>query len=359
MESVWFCILVGMLAIYVILDGFDFGAGIVHLFVARGENDKKIVARSIGPFWDGNEVWLIASGGVLFFAFPVLFASAFSGFYLALIIVVWLFILRGVSLELRNHLGNELWKTLWDFLFGVSSLLLSLFFGVALGNVIRGVNLGGVENHQSMYDAIYFFAPLWNSFRPDDNPGLLDWFTLLMGTVSILTLFIHGANWIILKSEGTLADRLRPLIVKASFVLGVLFLLSVVGAYFVRPTLFDRYFDNPLWLAAPLISAASLFGIPFFVRRREELKAFAASCLFIGGSLITTAIGTFPSLLHSVNTVHSDITIYSAANTEYGLSIGAWWWTIAFVLVCSYFFIQHRIFRGKIAGDESIYEDHG
>src|SRR5258708_2188268 len=169
METLWFCLVALMIAAYVILDGFDIGAGIVHLFVARTDIERRQVIGSIGPGWDGNEVWLLAAGGTLYFAFPALYASSFSGFYLPLMVVLWLLILRGMSVELRSHVDSELWKSLWDVVFGGASLLLAVFFGAALGNVVRGVPLDSSG---------YFFLPLWTDFQPGRNSGVLDWFTV-------------------------------------------------------------------------------------------------------------------------------------------------------------------------------------
>ena len=157
MELFWYIVLVTMLAVYVILDGYDFGAGIIHLFFAKTEKDKKAITNAIGPFWDANEVWLIAAGGVLFFAFPTLYASSFSGFYLPLIMILWLLIFRAIGLELRGQIHNSMWETIWDKAFGIASLLLALFFGVALGNIVRGVNLGIVTEGVSTHEAHYFF----------------------------------------------------------------------------------------------------------------------------------------------------------------------------------------------------------
>src|SRR5271157_1056473 len=141
METIWFCLVAVMLATYVVLDGFDLGAGVAHLLIARTDAERRAVLRSIGPVWDGNEVWLLAAGGTLYFAFPGLYASSFSGFYLPLMIVLWLLILRGVAIEFRNHLDNAIWRPFFDVLFMGSSALLAIFYGAALGNVIRGVPL--------------------------------------------------------------------------------------------------------------------------------------------------------------------------------------------------------------------------
>src|ERR1700688_5035811 len=141
MGTLWFCLVAIMLTVYVLLDGFDLGAGAIHLLVAKTDEERVQVLASIGPVWDGNEVWLIAAGGTMYFAFPALYASGVSGFYLPLMMGLWLFVLRGASIEFRNHIKSAVWDPFWDFLFSASSLLLAVFFGTALGNVVRGVPL--------------------------------------------------------------------------------------------------------------------------------------------------------------------------------------------------------------------------
>src|ERR687897_3008605 len=192
-----------MLTMYVLLDGFDLGAGAIHTFIAKSDEERRLVLKSIGPVWDGNEVWIIAAGGTLFFAFPLLYASGFSGFYLPLIIVLWLLMIRGLSIELRGHIGNPLWASFWDAMFFIGSALLAIFYGAALGNVVRGVplNEGG-----------YFFQPLWTDFSPfSANPGILDWYTVLIGLLALTTLVVHGANFVAVKTEDELNARSRAI----------------------------------------------------------------------------------------------------------------------------------------------------
>src|SRR5215472_8855560 len=184
MGTLWFCLVAFMIVVYVLLDGFDLGGGAILLLVAYTDEERRQVLASIGPVWDGNEVWLLAAGGTLYFAFPLLYASAFSGFYLPLMFVLWLLIGRGVSLELRNHLDVGVWRTLLDRLFGISSALLTIFFGAALANVLRGVPLRADG---------YFFLPLWTNWKPGANPGILDWYTVIGGLVALIALTLHGA----------------------------------------------------------------------------------------------------------------------------------------------------------------------
>src|SRR4051794_11935177 len=200
METTWFCIVSVMIALYVILDGYDLGAGIVHLFVARSDGERRQVFGSIGPVWDGNEVWLLAAGGTLFFAFPALYASSFSGFYLPLMIVLWLLIGRALGLELRGHVPDAFIAEACDAVFGASGPLLCFFFGPALGNVVRGVPLEADGS---------FFLPLWTSFRPGPHPGVLDWYTVLCGVVALAALATHGAHYLALRAEGMVNARAR------------------------------------------------------------------------------------------------------------------------------------------------------
>ena len=163
MELFWYIIIGIILTVFFVLDGYDFGTGIIHLFFAKTEEDKEVIAKAAGLFWDSNEVWLVAAGGMLFMAFPTYYASIFSGFYLPLIIVLWLIVFRAIGLEFRGQFNYQMWKDIWDKSFGVSSLLIALFFGIALGNIVRGANLGGVEKGVSAYEGHYFFLPLWDS----------------------------------------------------------------------------------------------------------------------------------------------------------------------------------------------------
>src|SRR6202051_380177 len=203
MEPVWFVLVAVMIIAYVVLDGFDLGAGVLQLLVARTAEERRTVIRTIGPVWDGNEVWLVAGGGTLYFAFPLLYASAFSGFYLALMIVLWLLIMRGASIELRMHIDIGVWRSFFDGLFFVSSLLLAVFFGAALANVIRGVPLRADG---------YFFLPLWTNWRVGPEPGILDWYTVIGGVVALVALAFHGALYLAVKTEGELQARARTFV---------------------------------------------------------------------------------------------------------------------------------------------------
>ncbi|GGG93535.1 cytochrome D oxidase subunit I [Polaribacter pacificus] len=358
MELFWYIVLMTMLAVYVILDGYDFGAGIIHLFFAKTEKDKKAITNSIGPFWDANEVWLIASGGVLFFAFPTLYASSFSGFYLPLIMILWLLIFRAIGLELRGQIKNNMWEAIWDKAFGISSLLLALFFGVALGNVVRGVNLGGVVNGVSTHEAHYFFLPLWNStFSPEaEQLGVIDWFTLLLGIIGVVSLTIHGANWIVFKTNSDLNSKLKKVVFRLNFVLLALVIVSLLVWHIIEPKPFHNFIEYPWMWIFPLITFIGIFGLFKVQSFTKHGFGFLFSSLFLFGGLTSTVASIFPKVLPSTNTINPDLTIYNVAADEYGLSIGVYWFAIAIVLVAAYMVIQYKVFKGKM--DDVGYGDH-
>ncbi|MBM1105025.1 cytochrome d ubiquinol oxidase subunit II [Aurantibacter crassamenti] len=358
MELFWYIVLMGMLAMYVVLDGYDFGAGIIHLFCAKTEKDKKAITSAIGPFWDANEVWLIASGGVLFFAFPTLYASSFSGFYLPLMMILWLLIFRAIGLELRGQVHNKLWETIWDKAFGIASLLLALFFGVALGNVVRGVNLGMVENGISAYEGHYFFLPLWNStFSPTaEHLGVIDWFTVLLGLVGVVALSIHGANWIIFKTNSDMNLRLKRIVFRLNFVQLLLVIISLMVWHVIEPKPFHNFIETWwLWIF-PITTFIGLFGLFYVKKFKKDGSGFMFSTLFLLGGFATTVASIFPNVLPSTNSLNPSLTIYNVAADAYGLSIGVNWFVIALILVIIYMIVQYRIFKGKM--DEVGYGEH-
>ena len=358
MEYFWYIILILMLAIYVVLDGYDFGAGIIHLFFANTEKDNKAITNAIGPFWDANEVWLIAVGGVLFFAFPTLYASSFSGFYLPLIMILWLLIFRAIGLELRGQVHHPMWEAIWDKAFGIASLLLALFFGIALGNVVRGVNLGMVENGVSTQEAHYFFLPLWNdTFSPQANHlGIIDWFTILLGIISVIALTIHGANWIIFKTNSSINDKLKEVIFKLNFILLILVIVSIFIWHIIEPSPFHNFFKYPFLWILPLITFIGLFGLFKIKNNKKDGFGFLCSSLFLVGGLATTVASIFPKLLPSTNQINPSLTIENVAADGYGLSIGMRWFFIALLLVITYMIIRYKVFKGKM--DDIGYGDH-
>jgi cytochrome bd ubiquinol oxidase subunit II len=338
MGTIWFCLVAAMIAMYVLLDGFDLGAGAIHLLVAKTDEERRQVLASIGPVWDGNEVWLLAAGGTLYFAFPALYASGFSGFYLPLMIVLWLLILRGTSIEFRNHIKSAVWAPLWDFLFCASSLLLAIFYGAALANVARGVPLDASG---------YFFEPLWTNFQLGGETGILDWYTILVGMLALLALVVHGSLWVQMKTQGQVSARAGKLSARAWW--GVLALTAIVTpvSFRVQPQIKENFVKWPWGIVFPLLAVAGAAGVQFGLRMKDERKAFLASCGYLAGMLTSVVFGVYPMVLPARNPIYS-LTVNSAAAGAYGLKIGVVWWIVGMILAAGYFTFVYRSFAGKV-----------
>ena len=346
METIWFIFVALMVTMYVLLDGFDLGAGAVHLFVARNDRERRTIIRAIGPVWDGNEVWLIAAGGTLFFAFPTLYASGFSGFYLPLIIVLWLLMIRGLSIELRGHINDPMWASFWDAAFFVGSSLLAVFYGAALGNVVRGVPLD---------ESGYFFQPLWTDFSPfSDTPGILDWYTVLIGLLALTTLVVHGSSFIAVKTEDDLNARSRRIARGFSFATVLLTVVATPATFWVSPEMLRSFNERPYGYVLPLLAVAGLAGMVYFDLRGRDRGAFLSSGAYIVGMLTSTVFGVYPNVLPAVDPANS-LTIQNASASTYSMTVGLVWWSIGIVLAAVYFIVIYRLFRGKVRLEDEGY----
>jgi cytochrome d ubiquinol oxidase subunit II len=335
----WFWLVAVMITAYVVFDGFDLGAGVLHLFIARTDEERRLVIRTIGPVWDGNEVWLLAGGGTLYFAFPLLYASGFSGFYLPLMIVLWLLILRGIGVELRMHLDSPVWRGLFDGCFGVASLLLAVFYGAALGNVIRGVPL--------QPDG-YFFLPLWTNWRVGPQPGILDWYTVIAGVVALIALTVHGAYYVALKTSGEINIRARRAAALLWPLLVAVTAISLAATLHIRPGLLGNYQRLPFLYAIPALVAASLFSMWRASRKGNERRAFLSSCAYLVFMLVGASAAVYPNLLMATIDSALNITVYNAHSGEHALSIGLIWWGLGMAIAAGYFIFVYRMFRGKV-----------
>jgi cytochrome d ubiquinol oxidase subunit II len=339
MTTLWFILVAFMLIAYVVLDGFDLGTGTLWLFAARTDEERALVLRAIGPLWDGNEVWLIAAGGTLFYAFPLLYASSFSGFYLPLNMVLWLLIFRAIGIEFRAQVAARMWRDFFGVMFSGGSALLVIFFGAALGNVIRGVALD--REH-------YFFAPLWTDFRPGASPGILDWYTILCAVLALAALCLHGALFLAMKTEGALSIRMGGIARRLVPVVALLSIGALVASLAIRPALLNNYYSVPAAWLIPALVAASLAAIIYFERRRSERAAFLASCAFITGMLAGAAFALYPALLPATTGDANALTIHNAAAGPESLVVGLYWWIPGMLIAISYFVLVYRMFRGKV-----------
>jgi cytochrome d ubiquinol oxidase subunit II len=323
-ETTWFCLLAFMIAMYVVLDGFDLGVGALHRILGRNDAERDEATGLIGPVWDGNEVWLIAAGGVLFLGFPKAYAASFSGFYFGLIIVLWLLVGRGLGLEFRHQFDNPLWRAACDTVFWLSSAALALMFGVALGNVVRGVPLGPDG---------YFRAPLFD---------LLNWYGLLIGLFGLVVLVAHGANFLAARAGAALAERAQRVARGAWWAKLLLVAGLAYPTYSVRDEMFTNFGDHPWRLIFPALALAALAAQFVYQRAGHWGRAFFASSAFIVGMLTTMAAGLYPNILPARDGHPFGLTIHNAASSEHALTVGLRWWSLGIVLAIGYFIVAYR-----------------
>ena len=329
-NTVWFIVLAFMLAGYAVLDGFDLGVGAVHLLLGRDPRERGRLIDTIGPVWNGNEVWLLAAGGSMVVAFPHLYAASFSGFYLALMIVLWLLVLRGLGIEFRHQVDHEMWRHAWDVAFSLSSALLALLFGVALGNVLRGVPLDEHGEFQGTFSL------------------MLNWFALLGGVLSVALLSMHGAAWVAVKADGPLQARARRFAGALWWVAMALLAAMVAASFVVRPDFTANFVKYPGLLLAPAITAAGALAIKYFQGRQADRRAFAAGAVLIAGVLASVAAGLYPRLLPAApGSPHPGLDIYNAASPEGSLrtALAIYLWGLA--LVALFQVTVYRLWRGK------------
>jgi cytochrome d ubiquinol oxidase subunit II len=337
MVELWFGIVAVMLAVYVVLDGFDLGAGALHLILARDDGERRQVLAAIGPFWDGNEVWLLASGGALLVAFPKVLASGLSGFYLAIFLVLWALLARGISIEFRSHVRSPLWRAFWDAAFSGSSALLCILLGAALGNILRGLPLGPDG---------WFSLPLFTDFTARMPVGILDWYTLLVAVFTATALAAHGATFLSWKTGGPVRDRARLLARRLLLAVAAGWPVVTIATRSVDPAFFAGFVGRPLAWLSGLLALGGLVAANIAVRRGRELAAFLGSCAFLAGVLAATAAGMFPVLLRDPAGVAS-ITAYAAANEAGSLRVALSWFLVGMPLAIAYTTIVFRMHRGK------------
>jgi cytochrome d ubiquinol oxidase subunit II len=344
METLWFILVALMLTAYVVMDGFDIGVGIIYLLISKTNRERRLVLRAIGPVWDGNEVWLLAAGGTLCFAFPLLYASSFSGFYLPLMMVLWLLILRAVGIEFRTHIDNPVWQSFFDGVFSLSSVLLAVFFGAALGNVIRGVPLAPDG---------YFFEPLWTNWKIGPRPGILDWYTVVAGVVALVALAVHGGLYVAAKTENALNARAGKTVVLLLPLLALLTFVSLVATLGVRLQVLGNYKAHPVGFVIPIVVFGCLGVMLWAARRGKDRLAFAVSSFYLTGMLAGAAFGLYPNVLPATTDRTYSLTIYNTAAGRHGLIVGLAWWIVGMILVLSYFVFIYRKFRGKVRLEEA------
>jgi cytochrome bd ubiquinol oxidase subunit II len=345
MIETWYAILAFMLIVYVVLDIRNFGAGILHLIVARTPAERRQVFAAVGPVYAWHEVWLVGFGGVMAAAFPRLYAVSFSSYYLALFLILWCFVLRGISIEVRGHFNDRMWRAFWDFVFTVANVLLAILFGAALGNVIRGVPL----------DASGEFAmPFFTNFGVRGEVGLLDWYTISVSVFCLLVVTAHGATFLALKTDGPVNERCAAIARRIWSFLPPLFIVVSIETWIVRPALLPAMAGNPLvWLGIAFIFAS--VGVLFTgMRQGLEPRAFTGSCMLIASVMATGAATIFPVFLYSTLGPENSLTAYQAATSPRGLELALIWGPFALALSGVYAWFITRYYSGKVKAGPDV-----
>jgi len=342
LESIWFALWGVLWAVYFMLDGFDLGLGTLMPVLAKNEMERRVIYQSIGPFWDGNEVWLITAGGVTFAAFPTVYAVMFSGLYSALMLILFALIFRGVSIEFRGKIEDPRWKAAWDVCFTVGSFLPALLFGVAFANIFQGIPIDGKG---------VFHGTLLSLLNPSG---------LLGGVFFVMLFLVHGALWLAAKAEAPLLDRAGSVAAKwwpKLFIVAVAFLVATW--YFTK--LYDNYLHNPLhvaipFLLIPLLAVGALVMTRIFIARRRWWKAWFASSVTIIGVTLFGVVGLYPNLLpSSLNRAYS-LTAFNSASSPLTLKIMLIVALTFIPIVIVYQAWAYSLFREKIHTEESTNE---
>ena len=335
LHALWFVLLGVLLTGYAILDGFDLGVGVLHLF-ARDEEERRLHINAIGPVWDGNEVWLLTGGGALFAAFPVVYATVFSGFYLALMLVLVALILRAVSFEFRGKVASARWRRLWDWAFGLGSLVPAIVFGVAVGNILRGLPFDADGN----LDVGLF--------------GLLNPYALLIGVLSLAMFLMHGATYLTLKTGGALQERMVRLAGNLWVGYVVMFIVGSVATFFAAPWIYRGPGPSIPTLVCVAALLAAEFVLPLALRDRRFGRAFLASSIAIAAQIGLAAAALYPRLVPARPDLGRSLTIFNSASSPRTLTTMLIIALIGMPFVVAYTAVIYRVFRGKtVLGEES------
>jgi cytochrome bd ubiquinol oxidase subunit II len=336
LNTTWFIIIGVLITGYAILDGFDLGVGVLHLFT-KNNKERRISMNAIGPVWDGNEVWLLTAGGAMFAAFPIVYATVFSGFYIAFMLLLFALIFRAVSLEFRGKVDSAWWQKTWDLAFGISSLVAAILFGAAIGNVLRGL-------------PITADGSLNISFIEMLNP-----YSLLIGVLSLVMFVMHGASYMTLKTEGDMQQRMAGWMIKAWMAFIVLYLVASLATVLVSKFLFEGILGSIFfWILLPLLLAAAVY-IPIAVQRKFYLRGFFSSCMVIACAIGLMGVGLFPRMAPSSINLDYSLTIHNASSSPRTLQIMLIIALIGMPLVIAYTAFIYTVFKGKVVVTKDSY----
>lgn len=337
LEFIWFVVIVILLAGYAILDGFDLGVGMLHLFSKKDE-ERRLMLNSIGPVWDGNEVWLVTAGGALFAGFPHVYATLLSGFYMPVMLLLAGLIFRAVAIEFRSKQPMSWWRWMWDIFFSLASLVIAFALGVAMGNLIRGIPL----------DANMEFT--------GNISHLLDPYALLVGVMAVALFAMHGAIYIMMKTEGELHDKLREWVNPSIIFFIMCYATTTMTTLIYMPHMTEAIKERPLFFIVGLVNMLAIANIPREIQRKHDHLAFASSCVNILCLMALYAIGTFPNIVRAVNDPENlSLTIYNSASSVLTLEILLLMAIVGMPIVIAYTFSVYWIFHGKVKLESTSY----
>ena len=337
LATIWFMLLAVLLTGYAILDGFDLGVGILHPFVARTDHERRIVMNSIGPLWDGNEVWLVTFGGALFAAFPEAYATVFSAFYLPFMALLFALILRAVSLEFRSKVNSTRWRQLWDYAFFCGSTLATFLYGVAVGNMMQGIPLDAGHEHVGRF------------------VDMLNPYSLTVGVIAVAAFAMHGAIYLYLKTEGNFQSRLKTVMWRTYFVFAPLYLIITTWTALEIPRAVETLNAHPLLWIVPALNLLAVLNIPRAIHRGIEGYAFLSSSCMIAAFVFLYITALFPFLVPASNRPAHSMTIMNAASSTNTLSIMLLIAALGMPCVLAYSSVIYWTFRGKVQLDETSY----
>ncbi len=336
LQDIWFFLFFVLIAGYAVLDGFDLGVGVLSLF-NRSDAERRLYVNAIAPVWDGNEVWLLTGGGALFAAFPPVYATVFSGFYLALMLVLLGLIARAVSMEFRGRVESAGWRRLWDGAFGIGSLLPALLFGVAVGNILRGIPV----DNTGEFSGTFF--------------GLLNPFSLLVGVLGLVMFVTHGAVYMALKSDGDLRERMLGVASKGWILWVVLYVAATIYGFFEAHHLFAGTLGSPLFWLFFLLLLGSLLTLPMQIKAGKAMVALVTSSISIISTIGVAATALYPDLVPSLVDPSYSLTVAGASSTQRTLMTMLVIALIGMPIVLAYTIVIYRVFKGKVSLDEYSY----
>jgi cytochrome d ubiquinol oxidase subunit II len=336
LNTIWF-FLIGILLIgYAILDGFDLGIGALHLLVKK-DDERRIMINAIGPVWDGNEVWLVTSGGALFAAFPEVYATIFSGFYTAFILLLFMLIFRAVAIEFRSKQPMRWWRQMWDIAFSVASILIAFLAGVALGNIVTGVPLGPDKE---------FMGTFWSMINP---------YTILVGITTVALFMMHGAIYGVMKTEGELHDKLRSWVNNTIIFFVICYVTMTMATLIYYPHMIQHFKDSPALFILAILNMLAVANIPREILKGKNILAFLSSSASIAALLALFAFGVFPNIVYASNNPAYSLNIYNASSSQATLKIMLIIALIGIPFVLAYTISIYWIFRGKVKLNKTSY----